>query len=289
MQSQDFVNILQLVFNSVDLKAYSGKVALVTQILEIMMFKYAITRKPSRSMIDGLSEAELGLPDYENALVQHADYVAALKECGLEVTELDAVEEFPDSCFVEDVALMTPKCAILTNPGAESRRGEVAHIESAVRSHYDVVEEITMPGFVEAGDIMMVGDHYYIGLSERTNQLGADQMIAILEKHGMSGSVVEMSEMLHLKTGLGYLEDNNLVACGEFLTKPEFQKYNLIEIDQADSYSANSVWINGTVLVPKGFENTSKAIEKLGYKVREVDVSEYQKLDGGLSCLSLRF
>lgn len=253
------------------------------------MFKYAIVRKPSRSMVEGISEAELGLPDYDKAIKQHDDYIAALKECGLEVTELPAVEEYPDSCFVEDPALMTPDCAILTNPGAESRRGEVAHIADAVRKFYDNVEEIKAPGFVEAGDIMMIGDHYYIGLSARTNQEGADQMITILEKHNMTGSVVEMSEVLHLKTGLGYLEDNNLVACGEFLTKPEFQQYNIIEIDQKDSYSANSVWINGTVLVPKGFKSTVDLIKNKGYKVREVDVSEYQKLDGGLSCLSLRF
>jgi len=253
------------------------------------MFKNAIVRKPSRSMIEGITEATLGKPDYDNAIAQHDDYIAALKECGLMVTELPAVEEYPDSCFVEDPALMTPHCAILTNPGAISRRGEVAHISEAVRSFYDNVEEIKSPGYVEAGDIMMIGDHYYIGLSARTNQIGADQMIAILEKYGMTGSVVTMSEVLHLKTGLGYLEDNNLVACGEFLTKQEFQKYNIMEIDQADSYSANSVWINGTVLVPKGFASTSELIEKAGYKVREVDVSEYQKLDGGLSCLSLRF
>ena len=130
------------------------------------MFKYAIVRKPSRSMIEGISEAELGLPNYDNAIKQHDDYIEALKECGLEVTELPAVEEYPDSCFVEDPALMTPHCAILTNPGAESRRGEVAHIADAVRKFYDNVEEIKSPGFVEAGDIMMVGDHYYIGLSE---------------------------------------------------------------------------------------------------------------------------
>lgn len=253
------------------------------------MFKYAIVRKPSRSMVDGITEAELGKPDYENACVQHNDYIDALKECGLEVTILPALEEFPDSCFVEDAALMTPHCAILTNPGAKSRRGEVAHIADSVRSFYDHVDEIKSPGFVEAGDIMMVGDHYYIGLSERTNQEGADQLIAVLEKFGMSGSVVTMSEVLHLKTGLGYLEDNNLVACGEFLTKPEFQKYNLMEIDPSDSYSANSVWINGTVLVPKGYSMTSELIKNKGYKVREVDVSEYRKLDGGLSCLSLRF
>lgn len=253
------------------------------------MFKYAITRKPCPAMVDGLTGSDFGKPNYENALIQHADYIEALKECGLEVLVLEAQEDYPDSCFVEDVALMTPHCAILTNPGAPSRRGEVAHIEASVKNYYDNVERITSPGVVEAGDIMMVGDHYYIGLSERTNQDGADQMISILEKHGMSGSIVTMSEVLHLKTGLGYLEDNNLVACGEFLTKPEFQKYNIMEIDQSESYSANSVWINGTVLVPKGFPGTVDVIKNAGYKVREVDVSEYQKIDGGLSCLSLRF
>ena len=190
------------------------------------MFKYAITRKPCKAMVDGLSDADFGTPDYQKALAQHNDYIEALKECGLEVTVLEACEDYPDSCFVEDVALMTPHCAILTNPGAPSRRGEVEHIEDAVKSFYKNVERITSPGLAEAGDIMMVGDHYYIGLSERTNQIGADQMISILEKYGMTGSVVEMSEVLHLKTGLGYIEDNNLLACGEFLSKPEF--HNLI-------------------------------------------------------------
>jgi len=253
------------------------------------MFKNAIVRKPCRAMIDGISDADLGLPNFENACVQYDDYIEALKECGLEVTVLEALEEYPDSCFVEDAALMTPNCAILTNPGAASRRGEVEHIEASVRSFYDNVEQVKSPGYVEAGDIMMVGNHYYIGLSARTNQEGADQLIAILEKNDMTGSVVTMSEVLHLKTGLGYLEDNNLVACGEFLTKPEFQKYDIIEIDQSESYSANSVWINGTVLVPKGYQGTVDAIKAAGYKIREVDVSEFRKLDGGLSCLSLRF
>ncbi len=253
------------------------------------MFKYAITRKPSRSLVDGLSDADYGIPDYKKAVAQHNDYIDALKECGLDVTVLEACEDFPDSCFVEDVALMTPHCAILTRPGAPSRRGEVKHIEDTVKSFYENIERITSPGQVEAGDIMMAGDHYYIGLSERTNQIGADQMISILEKYAMTGSVVEMSEVLHLKTGLGYIEDNTLLACGEFLSKPEFQKYDIIEIEADHSYSANSVWINGTVLVPKGYDRTVAVIKAAGYKVREVDVSEYRKLDGGLSCLSLRF
>jgi dimethylargininase len=105
----------------------------------------------------------------------------------------------------------------------------------------------------------------------------------------MTGSVVSLSEVLHLKTGLGYLENNNLMASGEFLVKPEFQQYNLLEVDSDEAYAANSVWINGIVLTPKGFPKTKKLIESAGYKVREVDVSEYQKIDGGLSCLSLRF
>ena len=103
----------------------------------------------------------------------------------------------------------------------------------------------------------MVGDHYYIGLSERTNQAGAEQMIAILQRFGMQGSVVDLAEVLHLKTGLGYLENNNLLACGEFLSKPEFQQYNLLEVDPEESYAANSVWINDTVLTPAGFPKTT--------------------------------
>ncbi|MEH6444218.1 MAG: arginine deiminase family protein [Oceanospirillaceae bacterium] len=253
------------------------------------MFSKAIVKKPCRAVVSGITSADLGVPDYDNALVQHANYVQALKDCGLEVTELNADEAFPDSTFVEDAALMTPHCAIITNPGAASRKGEINEMRDVVSTFYDKVESIQAPGTVEAGDIMMVGQHYYIGLSERTNAAGAQQMIDILEKHGMSGSIVTMSEVLHLKTGLGYLEDDKLLACGEFLTKVEFAKYQILEVDAAEAYAANSVWINGKVLTPKGFPKTKALIEGAGFEVVEVDVSEFQKIDGGLSCLSLRF
>lgn len=253
------------------------------------MFTKAIVRTPSKSMLDGITSANLGKPVYEKALAQHADYIEALIECGLEVTILAAAEDYPDSCFVEDVALMTPHCAIITNPGAESRKGETQSMIATVEDFYDRVEFIEAPGTVEAGDIMMVGEHYYIGLSDRTNEIGAMQMINYLEKHGMSGSTVTMTEMLHLKTGLSYLENNILLATGEFVTKPEFKKYNMLEIPAEEEYAANSVWVNDTVLVPKGFPKSKDIIEKTGYKIREINVSEFQKLDGGLSCLSLRF
>jgi dimethylargininase len=135
----------------------------------------------------------------------------------------------------------------------------------------------------------MVGDHFFIGISERTNLNGANQFIQILKKYGMTGSVVNLEKVLHLKTGVAYLENNNLVVCGEFLTSPVFKKINKIEIPENESYAANCIWVNGRVLVPKGYPDTRKRIQKAGYSILEPDMSEFQKLDGGLSCLSLRF
>lgn len=253
------------------------------------MFTKAILRTPGKSMLNGISSAGLGLPDYALALQQHAAYIEALKKCGLEVTILPADEAYPDSTFVEDVALLTPVCAIITNPGADTRRGEILSIKNVLQDFYATIEEVREPGRVEAGDIMMVSSHFYIGLSARTNQEGTQQVIGFLEKHGMSGSVVTLEEVLHLKTGIAYLENNNLLACGEFLTKAEFQHFNILEIDPSESYAANCIWVNGTVIMPAGYPKARKTIAEAGYPIIEVDVSEFKKLDGGLSCLSLRF
>lgn len=253
------------------------------------MFSHAIVRKPGRSLIEGLTKANFGIPDYYKAVDQHEAYVSALKQCGLKVRELEADERFPDSTFVEDAALLTPHCAIITNPGALSRRGEVFEIKKVVQEYYSDIEEIISPGTVEAGDIMMVDNHYFIGLSERTNLNGAEQTIRILTEYGMSGSVIRLKNVLHLKTGLSYLENNNLLGCGEFLSNPEFRKFNIIEVPEEESYAANCVWINDKVLMPKGYPDTRQRIIDVGCQVIEVDTSEFCKLDGGLSCLSLRW
>lgn len=253
------------------------------------MFTRAITCTPCQNMINGISNANLGLPDYQLALKQHKSYVAALAQCGLDVTILAADEAYPDSTFVEDAALLTPHCAIITRPGAPSRQGEIGRVAAALTAFYDNIEQITVPGTVEGGDVMMVGSHFYIGLSQRTNRAGANQLINILQKHGLTGSVVPLQKVLHLKTGVAYLENNNLLAHGEFLDTPNFQQFNIIPIDDAESYAANCIWVNGTVLVPAGFPLTAAAIERAGYPTLSVDVSEFRKLDGGLSCLSLRF
>ena len=253
------------------------------------MFKNAIVRTPSKSMVNGLSSAGLGLPNYELAITQHKNYIKALQKCGLEVLVLEADEKYPDSTFVEDVALLSKECAIITNPGADSRKGETENMREVLKKFYTNIEEIKTPGNVEAGDIMMVGAHFYIGLSDRTNNNGAKQTIKILEKYGMTGSTISLEKVLHLKTGLAYLEHNNLVACGEFLKKKDLQSFNIIKIEETDAYSANCIWVNDIVLIPKGFPKTKETISQVGYEIIEVDVSEFQKIDGGLSCLSLRF
>jgi len=240
-------------------------------------------------MINGLSSATLGKPDYHKAIIQHQNYIDALLECGLDVTVLEADENFPDSCFVEDVALCTPHCAIITRPGAESRRGEIHEMKEVLKEFYKNIEQIQKPGTIEAGDIMMVGDHYYIGLSARTNQQGAEQMKSILKKYGMTASTVPLEKVLHLKTGLAYLENNYLLLSGEFTRNSEFNKFNKLVIDAKDAYSANCIWVNNKVLIPAGFPGTREKIAQIGYDIIDLEMSEFQKLDGGLSCLSLRF
>jgi len=239
--------------------------------------------------VNGLTTANLGKPDYQLALTQHQTYIEAIKECGLEVTVLEANENYPDSTFVEDTALLTPHCAIITNPASHSRNGEIIELSQVIENFYPIVESIATPGTLEGGDVMMVGNHFYIGLSERTNLFGANQLIGILAKYGLLGSTIPVENALHLKSGVSYLENNNLLVTRSFINKSEFQKYNLILVDDDESYAANSLWINDRVLFPKGFPKTKKKIERAGYTTIEVDVSEFRKLDGGLSCLSLRY
>lgn len=253
------------------------------------MFTHAIVRTPCPKITQGITSAQLGKPDYRQALKQHRAYVDALRYCGLEVVQLAADNRYPDSTFIEDPALCTPAGAIISRPGAPSRLGETEEMRKILTPFFERIREIKAPGTLEAGDVMMVGDHYYIGLSKRTNSEGARQLIAILESFGLSGSVVALRDVLHLKTGLSYLENNCLLICGEFIKSPVFASFDRIVVSPEEAYAANSLWVNGKVFVPAGFPETRAKIEKAGYEIIELDVSEFQKVDGGLSCLSLRF
>ncbi len=253
------------------------------------MFKNAIVKQPARSMVHGITSANLGAPNYEKALEQHQRYVEVLQGLGVHVTVLEEDERFPDSVFVEDCAVLTEKCAIVTNPGAPSRNGETAAVEEALMSFYTRVEHIKDPGTLDGGDVMRVENHFYTGISDRTNDLGFDQFKKILDGCGYTASRVPMEDMLHLKTGVVCLDANNLVAAGEFITKPAFDAFNKIIVPPGDEYAANCIWVNGSVIVPAGYKKTRRAIEEAGFQTIATDVSEFRKLDGGLSCLSLRF
>ena len=256
------------------------------------MFKHTIVRTPCSKVCDGITSApELGQPIYEKALEQHAAYIEALKACGVDVLVLPAMEEYPDSCFVEDVAVVAEKCAIITNPGADTRNGETADIIPAIKKFYtdDQIGYIKAPGTLEGGDVMKCGDTFYVGLSARTNEEGIKQFADFFGSYGYKVIAVPLTEVLHLKTGVNYLEDNNMLVCGEFVDKPDFQSYNRVVIPEEEAYAANCIWVNDTVIVPEGYPTVLKAVQDLGYKTLVVDTSEYRKLDGGLSCLSLRF
>lgn len=256
------------------------------------MFENVIVRRPAKSLIDGITSApELGKPNYDMALKQHDIYIETLKKCGVKVTVLEALEGYPDSCFVEDPAVITKKCAIITNPGAKTRKGEAKEILPAIKKFFadDKIEYIKDPGTLEGGDVMMVGDHFYVGRSARTNAEGIRQFMEILKKYELTGSEIPLEFVLHLKTGVNYIENNNMLVSGEFVTKKDFEKFNKILIPENEAYAANCIWVNDKVIVPEGYPVTAHRIEDAGYEVLPVDTSEYRKLDGGLSCLSLRF
>ena len=253
------------------------------------MFKNAIVKSPCPNMVNGITSADLGTPDYDLACRQHDAYIRALETCGLSVTVLDREDAYPDSVFIEDTCLVTPYCAVITRPGAESRKGETLSVKQAMAAFDLPVEEITAPGTLDAGDVMMKGSHFYVGLSDRTNAEGFNQLASILSRYGMTASAVSLTSVLHLKTGISYLENDVFVAWGEFLDKGKFSEFTTLAVPDNEAYAANSVWINDRVLVPKGYEQTRAMIAAKGYETIELDVSEFRKLDGGLSCLSLRF
>jgi dimethylargininase len=252
-------------------------------------FTTAIVREPCPEMVRGLSSAGLGTPDFSLAIRQHARYVAVLKECGLRVTVLGGDGRYPDSTFIEDVAVCTPHCAVVTNPGAESRRGEISGMKDVLAGFYEQIEAIRSPGTLEGGDVLTVGGHTFVGISGRTNREGAEQLIGILRSHGMTGSMVSIGDMLHLKSGVSHLGGDTLLSAGDFGDNPAFTAFKRIHVGPREEYAANSVRINGKVLVPSGHPETRMKIRAAGFETIEVDVSEYRKLDGGLSCLSLRF
>jgi dimethylargininase len=225
-------------------------------------------------------------------LQQHACYCEALRECGLTITTLGADLGCPDSTFVEDTAVLTARCAILTRPGAPSRQGETAAIRQTLQGFFGGVTEIEPPGTLDGGDICEAEDHFFIGLSHRTNEEGARQLSEHLAGAGYSSSVIDiraLTSILHLKSGISYIGGNTLVAIQEMAGHENFRKYEVIPVLLEESYAANCVRVNERVLVAAGYPRLTAELVNRGFHPLSLDVSEFRKMDGGLSCLSLRF
>lgn len=256
------------------------------------MFTHAIVRPPGRSFAQGLTTSTLGPPIYELALEQHAAYCAALEACGLSLIRLEADEGHPDSTFVEDTAILAEGCAVATRPGAPSRRGEVASVRDLLRQRFPAVRGIDEPATVDGGDVCQAGRRFFIGVTARTDEAGAAQLAAILADHGYAPTTVDIRAMpglLHLKSGLAALGDNRLLLVRELAAHPAFADFEHVYVDDSEAYAANCVRVNGHVLVPAGYPGMQAALAALGYATIALDMSEFQKMDGGLSCLSLRF
>lgn len=267
------------------------------------MFTKAIVRPPAPSFAAGLTTATLGAPDYELALSQHEAYCAALEQCGLTLIRLEADPDFPDSTFVEDTAIVTERGAILTRPGAPSRAGEVESMRSVLANHFPFLQSIRAPGTLDGGDVAEAGKNFFIGISDRTNQSGAEQLAEILRSIGYTSNLIDIRHLsgkqlapgaisgglLHLKSGIAYLGDNRLAVIDSLADCEDFSAYELVRVEDSEAYAANCVRINHHLILASIGVAFERKLRGLRYRTITLEMSEFQKMDGGLSCLSLRW
>ncbi len=253
---------------------------------------HAIVRPPSPNFADGLTASGLGAPSYSLAVKQHRRYRDALASCGVEIHALAPDARYPDSTFVEDPAVITAGGAILTRPGAPSRAGEVDGIRDALSAFFRPLASIEAPGTLDGGDVCEAGGHVFIGISRRTNEAGARQLDDWLRRYGLPSSLVDIREFsgfLHLKAGVAWLGERRLAVAGALAAHLAFAGYERIVVPSGEEYAANCVLVNGRVLVAAGFPLFEETLREAGFEVIVVEMSEFEKMDGGLSCLSLRF
>ena len=277
-----------------DLARLSGSILIERFNVPILkpMFTKAIVRPPAPSFAEGLTTADLGAPNYKRALEQHEEYCTALEQCGLTLTKLEPDPAYPDSTFVEDTAIPTERCAVLARPGAPSRTGEIACIREVLKTFFPSLPAIQNPGSLDGGDVCEAENHFFIGISERTNEAGARQLAEVLGSFNYTCSLVDIrgvKGVLHLKSGLAYLGDGRLAVIEALSSRAEFRDYDLVSVNADEEYAANCVRVNHRVLLAAGYPKFAGKLRDLGYQTIALEMSEFQKMDGGLSCLSLRF
>jgi len=220
-------------------------------------------------------------------LAQHAAYADALRALGLEIEVLDPLPGFPDAYFVEDVAVVVPELAVVARPGAPSRRGEADAIVP-VLARYRELARLEYPATLDGGDVLIAGRTVFIGLSARTNETGAEQLAGLLEPHGYRSQTVPVAAGLHLKSSVSWLGGETLLVSKRFADRPELRAFRHIVVDESEEPACNSLLMNGTLLTPAGFPKTRRQLDESGLPVVELDLTEPRRMDGGLTCMSLR-
>lgn len=253
-------------------------------------FTHAIVRLPGATVVDGLRAVDTGAPDPSALRRQHGDYIDALRSTGAMVEVLPPLEEFPDSVFVEDAALCLPEGAIALRPGAPSRTGEARAISPHLVRHYGEVHMIESPGFIEGGDVLATEREILVGRSARTNRDGVDALRRIVAGWGVTVREVSTpANILHFKSDCSLLDEETILATPRLSASGCFEGYRVIHTAEGEEASANTVRFNDLVLVPAGFPKTAERLASSGFDLRPVENIEAAKLDGGMSCLSLRF
>ena len=252
-------------------------------------FTHAIVRQPAKSIIKGLRAVDIGSPDYDQMICDHHDYVEALMSAGVEVINLTALNKFPDGQFVEDTALCLPKAVVLMRPGAPSRLGEVNEIAPKLRELFQDVYEIDNPGHIEGGDILVTGKEILVGRSARTDENGVRQLSEIVTALGyVVREVFTPPDILHFKTDCSLLGPYEILSTKRLQDSGCFGGYSVINVADGEEAAANAIRVNDYVIMPAGFPSTKAILEEHGYKVKVINNTECAKLDGGMSCLSLR-
>lgn len=254
-----------------------------------MKYNYALVRPPGENYIQALSSTNQSKDvDLEKLFWQHQQYCQVLNELGLTIIKLPVELKYPDGCFVEDAGVIYGDSALVTIPGALSRKGEGKNIYKVLK-YFKKIKKMVQPATMDGGDVIITPDKVFIGLSSRTNLAGVEQFEALLKEEGLPKVIgVPVMRGLHLKTSASYIGGNTMVA-SLVITKKYFDGFNLVTVSEEESYGANCLNVNGVILVAKGYRSAVKGIKAKGFEVVELEMSEFKKADGSITCLSLLF
>ena len=253
-------------------------------------FTHAVTRKPSHSVVRGLRAIDRGTPDFEIFETEHRLYLAALRHAGLKVTTLETCEEFPDSVFIEDAALCLPEGVVMLRPGTPSRTGESAQLVPELAAMGLHIHPNGSDGYIDGGDILVTDSAVLAGLSNRTDRAGFEWLKALLHSWDYKVMAVETpQQVLHFKSDCCVLDSSTIMATSRLAGKACFSGFRVLTVPSGEEPAANSIRVNDSLLIPDGFPETAEMLVREGYSVVTVPVSQASLLDGGLSCMSLRF